>query len=73
MPIRGEGAAPANSMPPGELIGISYLSDVGSTQGKNAPVYQAGQEDAETRFVVRATRGNGQEAIGLALLDKALG
>jgi predicted DNA-binding protein len=29
--------------------------------------------DAETRFAVRAARGTGQEAMGLVLLDKAMG
>ncbi len=29
--------------------------------------------DAETRFKVRASRGAGQEALGMSLLDKAKG
>ncbi len=29
--------------------------------------------DAETRFLARALRGRGQEAVGLALLNKAQG
>jgi len=29
--------------------------------------------DAETRFAVRAARGTGRDAEGLALLDKAMG
>jgi hypothetical protein len=30
-----------------ELIGISYLADVGSAKGNNDPVDQAGRDDAE--------------------------